>query len=93
MAVAATLNQADRLVTFFSRSFTPTERKHASAEKEVCAIIEAVKKWSHYLSERKFTIVTDQHALNFMFQAKRLGTNFKITKSNGGRCVKKGKSS
>ncbi|GAB1598560.1 hypothetical protein Ahia01_000133100, partial [Argonauta hians] len=72
-AVAATLNQAGRPVAFFSRTLTPTERKHASVEKEACAIVEAIKKWSHYLSARRFTIVTDQQAVHYMFHSQRLG--------------------
>ena len=72
-AIAATLNQAGRPVAFFSRSLTQAERKHASVEKEAYAIVEAVKKWSHYLSARRFIIVTDQEAVNYMFNSKRPG--------------------
>ena len=72
-ALAATLNQAGRPVAFFSRTLTPTERKHASIEKEACAVVEAVKKWSHYLSARRFTIITDQQAVHYMFHSEKLG--------------------
>ena len=48
-AIAATLNQANRPVAFFSRTLTTTEQKHSSEEKKACAIVESVKKWSHYL--------------------------------------------
>ena len=72
-AIAATLNQAGRPVAFFSRTLTTTEQKHSSVEKEACAIVESVKKWSHYLSARRFVIVTDQQAVNFMFDARRHG--------------------
>ena len=47
--------------------------KHSSIEKKTCAIIESVKKWSRYLSARRFVIVTDQEAVNFMFEARRHG--------------------
>ena len=71
IAIAATLNQANCPVAFFSRTLTTTEQKHSSIEKEACAIVESVKKWSHYLSVRRLVIVTDQQAVNFMFDARR----------------------
>ncbi|XP_076049681.1 uncharacterized protein LOC143030418 [Oratosquilla oratoria] len=49
-AISATLNQAGRPVAFFSRTLTPTECKHSAAEKEAFAIVEFVKRWSHYLT-------------------------------------------
>ena len=48
-AITATLNQANCPVAFFSCTLTTTEQKHSSVEKEACAIVESVKKWSHYL--------------------------------------------
>ena len=73
MGITATLNQAGHLVAFFSCTLIPTECKHVTDEKEKCTIIEAVKKWTHYLSGQKFTIVTNQLAVNYMFHVKRLG--------------------
>ena len=70
---AATLNQANHPVAFFLCTLTTTEQKHSSVEEEACAIVESVKKWSHYLSARRFVIVTDQQAVNFMFDARRHG--------------------
>ena len=67
-AIAATLNQANRPVAFFSRTLTTTEQKYSSVEKEACAIVESVKKWSRYLSARRFV-----KAVNFMFDARRRG--------------------
>ena len=72
-AIAATLNQANHPVAFFSCTLTITEQKHSSVEKEACAIVESVKKWSHYTSTQRFVIITDQQAVNFMFDARRHG--------------------
>ena len=49
-AIAATLNQANRPVAFFSRTLTTTEQKYSSVEKEACAIVESVKKWCRLIS-------------------------------------------
>ena len=36
------------------------ELRHASLEKEALAIVDAVKKWAHPQTGRRFKIVTDQ---------------------------------
>ena len=43
-AIAATLNQANHPVAFFSCTLMTTEQKHSSVEKEACAKVESVKK-------------------------------------------------
>ena len=72
-AIAATLNQGGRPVAFFSRTLNTSERKHTSIEKEAYAIVEALKKWRHFLVGRHFRIVTDQQAVSFIFNNKRVG--------------------
>ncbi|KAA3682434.1 uncharacterized protein DEA37_0007583 [Paragonimus westermani] len=44
-AIAATLNQDGQPVAFFSRTLNPSERNHSPVEKEVYAIVEALRKW------------------------------------------------
>ena len=58
-AIAATLSQKGRPVSFFSRTLQGPEVNHASVEKEVKAIIEAVRHWRHYLTGRHLIIRTD----------------------------------
>ena len=71
-AIAAALNQGGRPVAFFSRSLNKNEKAHPAIEKEACSIVEALRKWKHYLSGRHFTIVTDQEAVSFIFNQKKL---------------------
>ena len=63
----AILNQDGRPVAFFSRSLQGSELKHASVEKEVLAIIEAVEHWKHFLTGRHLTLKTDQKSVSYMF--------------------------
>ncbi|XP_042234811.1 uncharacterized protein LOC121874649 [Homarus americanus] len=56
---SATLNQTGRPVAFMSRMLSGSEIHYPPVE-EPTAIIEAVRKWSHPLLGRHFTIVTDQ---------------------------------
>ena len=81
--MVATLNQVGSPIAFFSNTVIPMERKHVSIDKEVCMIIIAVKKWSHYLSGQKFTIITDQQAFSYV-SLRKTGKDLKKKKSNGG---------
>ncbi len=67
IAIAATLNQNGRPVAFFSRTLNSSEKNHSSVEKEAYAIVEALRKWRHYLIGRHFRLVTDQKSVSFMF--------------------------
>ena len=71
--LAATLNQGEKPIAFHLRTFSSNESRYSIAEKEAAAIIDAVRKWSHLLHGRKFTLVTDQKAVSFMLHPKRLG--------------------
>ena len=66
-AIAATLNQNGRPAAFLSRTLTLCECRYPIIEKGAASIIEAVRKWSHYLYGRPFTLITDQRFLAFMF--------------------------
>jgi len=47
--------------------FNKCERNYPAVEKEATAIIEAVRKWAHFLKGRTFILVTDQRSVSFMF--------------------------
>ena len=71
VAVSATLNQGGRPVAFMSRCLQGSELHYPAVEKEATAIIEAVRKWSHFLARQRFTIVTDQRSVAFMLDNRR----------------------
>jgi len=62
-AISASLNKGKRPVSFFTRMLIKCELRQSSVEKEASAIVEAVRKWTHYLMGRKLTIVTDQRSV------------------------------
>ena len=49
-AVSATLNQAERAAAFMSRTLRGSERRYPAVE-EATAIVEAIRKWEHYLPD------------------------------------------
>ena len=73
VAIAATLTQKGRPVAFFSRTLSHSEQRHSSVEKEAYAIIEAVRKWRHYLIGTHFLLVTDQRSVAFMYDKNHRG--------------------
>jgi hypothetical protein len=68
-ALSASLNQGGKPIAFFSRTLNAHEKHHPSVEKEACAIVEACRKWRHYLVSRKFILITDQQSVSFMFSS------------------------
>ena len=81
-AIAATLNQAGRPVTFFSQTLDPSEQNHSPVEKEAYAIVESLKGWRHFPLGRHFKLITDQQSVTFMYNNKRASKikNDKITR-------------
>ena len=73
VAIAATLNQNERPVAFFSRTLSTSEKHYASVEKEAQAIVEACRKWRHYLIGNHFRLITDQRSVAFMFDGSEKG--------------------
>jgi hypothetical protein len=67
--IGATLSQKDdktglqRPVMFISAKFTEAQKKYTVTEKELYAIVYALKKFKPYIYARKYDIVTDHRAL------------------------------
>ena len=72
-ALSGSLNQNGRPVAFFSRTLQPHERRHPSCEKEAAAIVESCRKWRHYLTGRRFKLLTDQQPVSYIFDTKKKG--------------------
>ena len=72
-AIAAVLSQNGRPVAYFSRVLNKTEKCYPAIEKEATAVIEAVRKWSHFLLGKHFIFYTDQRSVSFMLAGKSKG--------------------
>ena len=67
-ALGAMIGQRDNYgiihpIAYFSKKLNPTQRKYTIMEKELMAIVEAVKSFKYYLYGRKFIIRCDNSAL------------------------------
>ncbi len=60
----------EKVIAYFSKSFSKEQRRYCVTRKELLAIVEAIKHFRHYLFGREFTIRTDHHALQWLRQFK-----------------------
>ena len=72
-AIGAILSQGGRPVAFMSRTLNACERNYPIIEKEATAVIEAVRKWAHFLKHKTLTLINDQKAVSHMFSKTNRG--------------------
>ena len=69
-AVGAVLSQAydtgDHPVAFESRKMNSAEANYPTHERELLAVIHALRTWRHYLEGRKFKVITDHYSLKYL---------------------------
>ena len=68
MGFGAVLTQSDssgneHVISYASRSLFDREKKYSATEQEALAVVFATDRFRAYLLGRKFTVVTDHHAL------------------------------
>lgn len=87
MGVGAVLMQKGRPIAYFSQKLSERQQHCSVYEKELMAIVLAVKKWQHYLTGQPFIINTDQRALKFLLGQRILAPDQKkwVTKLMGYR--------
>jgi hypothetical protein len=94
-SIGAVLMQQGRPLSFWSKSLGKKSTVMSTYDKEVMAIIEALKKWNHYLCEAELILRTDQESLKYMGEQrlvqgiqhklliKLMGYNYKIEYEKG----------
>ena len=55
-------------IAYESRGYCPAEQNYPVHDKEMLAVIRALKVWRHYLQEAEVTVYTDHHSLQFYNQ-------------------------
>jgi len=81
-AIADVLSQGERPVAFMSRTLSKSECNYPTVEKEAASIIEAVRKWGHYLYSRPFTLTDQRSCLTNAIVVKLRIQRFKLGELN-----------
>ena len=55
-------------VAYESRGYSPAEQNYPVHDKEMLAVVRALKTWRHYLLDVELTVYTDHHSLQFYNQ-------------------------
>lgn len=74
--IGAILSQDGHPCCYISRTLNPPERNYSTTEKELLAIVWAVKRLRQYLLGRKFLIRTDHQALKWLQNCKDPSSRF-----------------
>ena len=53
-------------MAYFSENLNEAKQKYSSYDKELYVVVQALKKWRHYLIPREFVLYSNNHALQFV---------------------------
>jgi hypothetical protein len=72
LAIGSVLSQDNRPVAYFSEKLNDTKKKYSTYDKEFYAVIQALRKWRHYLISKEFVLCSDNQALQFITRQEKL---------------------
>ena len=62
-AIGVVLSQEGKPIAYFSEKLNDGKKKYSIYDQEFYAIVQALKKWRHYLLPKEFFLYTDHQAL------------------------------
>ena len=65
-------NGEEKVIGYFSKCFTRTERKYCVTRRELLAVVNAMKHFHHYVYGRKITIRSDHSSLKWLLSFKNV---------------------
>lgn len=70
--LGAVLSQKGRSIAFVSQALDQRAQARSVYERELMAIVFAMQKWRHYFLGQKFTVLTDQQALQHLLEQREI---------------------
>ena len=70
--IGAVLSQDLHPVSYFNEKLSEPKSRYTNYDRELYAIVQALKYWRHYLLHREFTLYSDHEALRFLHSQKKL---------------------
>ena len=64
--IGVILSQQCRVVAYISEKLNDVKRKYSVYDQEFYAIVQALKKWRHYLLPKEFVLYTNHQALQYL---------------------------
>jgi len=65
-------DEKERIIAYFSKLFSKTERNYYITQRELLAVIDSMKFFHYYLYEKKFVIRTDHISLKWLMSFRNL---------------------
>ncbi|MEL7427030.1 MAG: RNase H-like domain-containing protein [Bacteroidota bacterium] len=66
LAMGGVLQQKDKPVAYWSKSFNAAQKNYSATERELAAVVYALRHFYPYLGDRKFLLITDHSALRWL---------------------------
>lgn len=80
-AGAALLQEFDegkRIIGYYSKKLSSTQRKYSATEKECLAVLLAVENFRHYIEGATFTVITDAKSITWLFSISAANANSRL---------------
>jgi hypothetical protein len=66
VVIGVVLSQENNPITYFNEKMNETKRKYSTYDKEFYVVIQALKKWRHYVVPKEFVLYNENQALQFI---------------------------
>lgn len=82
LAVGAALiqefDEGKRIIGYFSKKLSSTQRKYSATERECLGVLLAVENFRHYIEGSTFTVITDAKSITWLFSLSAANANSRL---------------